>query len=108
MAGTADVRGARSQWWRELEPHLRLLSATIIIGAVSGAVIGGLGGRLAMRILFLTSGDAVKGLTNDLPPTNGASLTRLPPPNRRVHHTRHPYHSKARSTSARSSITARR
>jgi len=30
---------------------MRLLSATIIIGAISGAVIGGLGGRPAMRIL---------------------------------------------------------
>jgi hypothetical protein len=48
-----------------LEPTVRLLSATIIIGAATGAVIGGLGGRLAMRILFLTSDDAVKGLTSD-------------------------------------------
>ena len=44
---------------------MRLLSATIIIGAISGAVIGGLGGRLAMRILLLTSDDSVKGLTSD-------------------------------------------
>jgi hypothetical protein len=65
VAETADACGARSQWWRELESHVRLLSATIIIGAMSGAVIGGLGGRLAMRILFLTSDDAVKGLTSD-------------------------------------------
>ena len=43
----------------------RLVSATIIIGALTGAVVGGLGGRLAMRILFLTSGDRVKGLTSD-------------------------------------------
>jgi hypothetical protein len=51
--------------WRSLEPVVRLLSATIIIGATSGAVIGGLGGRLAMRILFLTSDDSVKGRISD-------------------------------------------
>jgi hypothetical protein len=50
---------------RRLEPLGRLLSATIMIGAVCGAVIGGIGGRLAMRILFLTSPDYVKGLTSD-------------------------------------------
>jgi hypothetical protein len=48
-----------------LGPTVRLLSATIIIGIATGAVIGGLGGRLAMRILLLTSDDAVKGLTSD-------------------------------------------
>jgi hypothetical protein len=48
-----------------LEQTVRVLSATIIIGVATGAVIGGLGGRLAMRILFLTSDDAVKGLTSD-------------------------------------------
>jgi hypothetical protein len=36
-----------------------------MIGAICGAVIGGLGGRLAMRILVLTSDDSVKGLTSD-------------------------------------------
>jgi hypothetical protein len=51
--------------WRSLEPVLRLLSATIIVGAVAGAVIGGLGGRLAMRVLFLTSDESVKGVTSD-------------------------------------------
>ena len=43
----------------------RLLSSTIVIGALTGAVIGGLGGRLAMRILFLTTGDSVKGIKSD-------------------------------------------
>jgi hypothetical protein len=42
-----------------------VLSATVMIGAVGGAVIGGLGGRLAMRILFLTSDASVKGLKSD-------------------------------------------
>jgi len=48
-----------------LQQTVRVLSATIVIGAATGAVIGGLGGRLAMRILFLTSDGAVKGLTSD-------------------------------------------
>ncbi len=65
MTETVDATSARSQRWRELEPFVRLLSATVIIGAASGAIIGGLGGRLAMRILFLTSDDAVRGLTSD-------------------------------------------
>jgi hypothetical protein len=67
-ARSTDSAGAinvRPRWWRTLEPTTRLLSATIIIGAVSGAVVGGLGGRLAMRFLFLTSDDAVKGVTSD-------------------------------------------
>ena len=41
------------------------MSATIVIGAISGAVIGGLGGRLVMRILFLTSDETVTGVTSD-------------------------------------------
>ena len=60
-----DVTRSRSQWWRVFVPSIRLVSATIIIGAVGGAIVGGLGGRIAMRILFLTSDDAVKGVTSD-------------------------------------------
>jgi hypothetical protein len=55
----------RSRLWRQLEPVVRLLSATILVGAGAGAVIGGVGGRIAMRVLFLTSDDAVKGVTSD-------------------------------------------
>jgi hypothetical protein len=65
MRTSVDATRSRSQWWRGLAPSIRLLSATIIIGAVSGAIVGGLGGRIAMRILFLTSDDAVKGVTSD-------------------------------------------
>jgi hypothetical protein len=64
-AGAATTTGVGLRGWRSLEPVVRLLSAAIIIGAISGAVIGGLGGRLAMRILLLTSDDSVKGLTSD-------------------------------------------
>lgn len=34
-------------------------------GAVAGFLWGGIGGRIAMRILFLTSDSAVRGLTSD-------------------------------------------
>jgi hypothetical protein len=65
MVQSGDASTVRARWWRDLEPLIRLLSATIVIGGVTGAVVGGLGGRLAMRILFLTSDDSVKGLTSD-------------------------------------------
>src|SRR3954452_21127700 len=60
-----DVTSSRAQWWRVLAPIIRLVSATIIIGAVGGAIVGGLGGRVAMRILVLTSDEGVKGVTSD-------------------------------------------
>ncbi len=50
---------------QELEPIVRMVSATVIIGAGLGALIGGIGGRLAMRVLFATSDDGVKGVTSD-------------------------------------------
>ena len=65
MCTGVDETRSRSHWWRVLAPSIRLLSGTIIIGAVGGAIVGGLGGRIAMRILFLTSDDAVKGVTSD-------------------------------------------
>ena len=36
-----------------------------VAGALAGFVWGGIGGRIAMRIVFLTSDDAVRGLTSD-------------------------------------------
>jgi hypothetical protein len=64
-ANDATSSSTRSRLWRELEPIIRLISATVIIGASTGALIGGVGGRIAMRVLFLTSDDAVKGVTSD-------------------------------------------
>ena len=52
-------------WQSGVARLARLFSSTVVIGAVTGAVLGGLGGRLAMRILFLTSGDKVKGIESD-------------------------------------------
>ncbi len=62
-----DGRGTSppARLWRELLPAIRLVSATILIGATAGALIGGVGGRIAMRVLMLTSDDTVKGLKSD-------------------------------------------
>jgi hypothetical protein len=65
MRTSVDVTRSGSQGWRALVPSIRLVSGTIIIGALGGAIVGGLGGRIAMRILFLTSDDAVKGVESD-------------------------------------------
>ena len=43
----------------------RSLSAVVGAGALAGFVIGGVGGRLAMLILRLTSDPGVRGLTSD-------------------------------------------
>ena len=67
VPGAGGVDGER-RWTalgRELNPIVRMVSATVIIGAALGALIGGIGGRIAMRILFATSDDGVKGLTSD-------------------------------------------
>lgn len=37
----------------------------VIAGAVAGLVWGGFGGRIAMRVVFLTSNDGARGLTSD-------------------------------------------
>jgi hypothetical protein len=36
-----------------------------LAGVIAGFVWGGIGGRIAMRVVFLTSHDAVKGMTSD-------------------------------------------
>lgn len=46
-------------------PWVRMFGATTGIGALLGLLVGGIGGRLAMRLLFLTSGDEVRGVTSD-------------------------------------------
>jgi hypothetical protein len=64
-AGTRAAGPARPERWSPIESAVRLLSATIAIGAVAGALIGGVGGRIAMRVLFVTSDDAIKGAISD-------------------------------------------
>lgn len=52
-----------------IPPWIEALSASIGIGVLAGVItgflIGGIGGRVAMRILVLTSSDAVRGITSD-------------------------------------------
>jgi len=44
---------------------LQTVGAGAVSGMVAGFLWGGVGGRIAMRILFLASGDRVRGLTSD-------------------------------------------
>jgi hypothetical protein len=46
-------------------PVLRVLAATTWVGLVLGLLVGGVGGRLAMRALFLTSDPRVRGMVSD-------------------------------------------
>jgi hypothetical protein len=65
-AGAAPrARSRGREPWRSIESAVRLLSATVVVGAVAGALIGGVGGRIAMRVLFVTSDDSIKGAISD-------------------------------------------
>lgn len=57
--------GVRTPWNQDLAASARSVSAAIIGGLVSGAVVGGLGGRLAMLVLRITSDDYLHGLETD-------------------------------------------
>lgn len=48
--------------WRTV---LRRFLATVLAGGVTGLVIGGVGSRLAMLLLRLTTGDSVHGVVSD-------------------------------------------
>ncbi|MBM4416139.1 MAG: hypothetical protein FJ035_07845 [Chloroflexi bacterium] len=59
------VRGRLQAEARAFEPALRTLALARVVGVVLSALLGGVGGRLAMRTLFLTSDPAVRGLQSD-------------------------------------------
>jgi hypothetical protein len=44
---------------------VRRFAAAVVAGGVTGFVVGGVGGRLAMLLLRLTSGDGVHGVVSD-------------------------------------------
>ena len=48
-----------------LRPVLVRFTATVIAGVFTGLVAGGIGGRLAMLVLRLTTGDSVHGVVSD-------------------------------------------
>ena len=41
------------------------LALGVVSGATAGLLWGGIGGRIAMRVVFLTSSDSVRGITSD-------------------------------------------
>lgn len=53
---------APTAWWRTLA---RQLGATTFVGLLLGLLIGGVGGRIAMRVIFLTSDPGVRGIESD-------------------------------------------
>jgi hypothetical protein len=55
----------RTPWKQDLEASARRVSAASVGGSVSGALVGGVGGRLAMLVLRLTSDDSLHGLESD-------------------------------------------
>ncbi len=72
-SATDDRTAARRTPWRALYFNAAtFLSRGLLIGLVCGALIGGVGGRLAMLILRLTSDDSVRGLKTDDEFTIGA------------------------------------
>lgn len=57
-----SVRRPAAERWRVLASRL---SSAALIGFLTGAIVGGLGGRLAMLVLRLTSEPSVRGLESD-------------------------------------------
>src|SRR3990172_3413362 len=51
--------------WRTFEPLLRYLAVGTIAGFFAGAITGGVGSRIAMRIVAITAGDADQGSITD-------------------------------------------
>jgi len=57
--------------WRGFEPILRSLAVAMLSGFVAGAIAGGVGSRIAMRIVAITAGDADQGAITDAEATVG-------------------------------------
>jgi hypothetical protein len=55
----------RPGWRDDLDVSLRRLRAAIVGGFLAGVLVGGVGGRIAMLILRLTSTPAVRGFESD-------------------------------------------
>lgn len=61
---TEDI-DVRPGWRDDLDVSLRRVRAGIVGGFLAGILVGGVGGRVAMLILRLTSTPAVRGLESD-------------------------------------------
>lgn len=65
-AGAAPARDGRPQSWAKVYADgAAFVGRGMLAGLVCGALVGGVGGRLAMFLLRLTSADAVRGLETD-------------------------------------------
>src|SRR6266511_532645 len=62
---TNEVRGEPRSWWMLYLDALTFLSPGVLIGALCGGLIGGVGGRLAMLVLRVTSDDSLHGMETD-------------------------------------------
>ncbi len=51
--------------WQDLAPSGATLASGVSAGFISGVLIGGVGGRLAMLVLRLTSDPALRGAQTD-------------------------------------------
>ena len=61
---TEDIE-VRPGWQDDFDVTMRRLRAAIVGGFLAGVLVGGVGGRIAMLILRLTSTPAVRGLESD-------------------------------------------
>ena len=59
------MQAIESERVHRLAPLARTLGAATAVGLILGMLIGGVGGRLAMRLLFLTSDPGVRGVESD-------------------------------------------
>ncbi len=55
----------QASWKQDLSASARRVSAGVVGGLLTGAVIGGVGGRLAMLVLRLTSDPSLRGMETD-------------------------------------------
>lgn len=64
-SGQATIPPSSVTWQQDLMASARRLSACILGGFLMGAIIGGIGGRLAMLVLRLTSNSSLHGVKTD-------------------------------------------
>jgi len=65
-AGAVPVEPDRPRPWRTAYADgIAFVGRAMLAGLVCGALVGGVGGRLAMFVLRLTSSDAVRGMDTD-------------------------------------------
>jgi hypothetical protein len=71
MVDQAQLSGPRTGVMAFLEWATRSLAKGMLPGLVAGLIVGGVGSRLAMRIMALTSAPAARGLETDFGATVG-------------------------------------